>query len=60
MYVGHSGTMALMATAERPRSPAATHEALNQATPLEDYNTYESDRVLVETLRREGGEARSR
>ena len=45
-----------MATAERPRSPAATHEVLNQATPLEDYNTYESDRVLVEALRREGGD----
>ena len=45
-----------MATAERPRSPAGTHEVLNQATPLEDYNTYESDRVLVEALRREGGE----
>ncbi len=43
-----------MATAERPRS--ATHEVINQATPLEDHNTFEADRVLVEALRREGGD----
>jgi putative acyl-CoA dehydrogenase len=35
---------------------AATHEVLNQASPLENFNTYDSDRVLVEALRREGGE----
>jgi putative acyl-CoA dehydrogenase len=34
----------------------ATHEVLNQARPLEGYNTYEADQVLVEALRREGGE----
>src|SRR5215218_96738 len=45
-----------MATVERPPSSAATHEVLNQATPLEGYNTYESDRVLKEALRREGGD----
>ncbi len=35
---------------------AATHEVANQATPLEGYNTFEADRVLVEALRREGGD----
>ncbi|HXV52782.1 MAG TPA: acyl-CoA dehydrogenase family protein [Solirubrobacterales bacterium] len=45
-----------MATTERPRGDAATHEVANQATSLEGYNTYESDEVLVEALRREGGE----
>jgi putative acyl-CoA dehydrogenase len=44
-----------MATAER-RPSVATHEVLNQATVLEGYNTYESDRVLKEALRREGGD----
>ena len=34
----------------------ATHEVTNQALPLQDYNTFEADRVLVEALRREGGE----
>ncbi len=43
-----------MATVERPR--ASTHEVLNQATPLEDYNTYEADNVLKEALRREGAD----
>jgi putative acyl-CoA dehydrogenase len=43
-----------MATVERPR--ATTHEVLNQATPLEDYNTFEADTVLREALRREGGD----
>ena len=44
-----------MSTLEHPRT-AATHEVANQATPLEDYNTYETDQVLVEALRREGGD----
>ncbi len=40
-----------------PSGPAAaTHEVSNQASPLEDYNVFESDRVLVEALRREGGD----
>jgi putative acyl-CoA dehydrogenase len=43
-----------MSTVEQPRT--ATHEVLNQATPLEDYNTYEADNVLQEALRREGGD----
>ncbi len=42
-----------MATAER-RS-AATHEVLNQAPPLEDYNPFEADLPLREALQREGG-----
>ena len=33
----------------------ATHEVFNQATPLENYNTYEADKVMVEALHREGG-----
>ena len=46
-----------MATAERRTSTAAaTHEVLNQATPLEDYNSFDADRVLQEALRREGGD----
>ena len=44
-----------MSTLEQPRT-AATHEVVNQATPLEDYNTFEADRVLIEALRREGGD----
>jgi putative acyl-CoA dehydrogenase len=44
-----------MSTVEQRRT-SATHDVANQATPLEDYNTYESDPVLVEALRREGGE----
>ena len=43
-----------MATAERPQH--ATHEVLNQSRPLEDHNVFESDRVLVEAVRREGGD----
>ncbi len=46
-----------MATAERRTSTsAATHEVLNQATPLEEYNSYDADRPLQEALRREGGD----
>ena len=44
-----------MSTLEHPRT-AATHEVANQATPLEDYNTFTSDRVLTEALCREGGD----
>src|SRR4051794_26512802 len=44
-----------MSTVEQPRT-AATHAVVNQATPLEDYNTYESDGVLREALGREGGD----
>ena len=32
-----------------------THEVVNQPPPLEDYNAFESDAVLVEGLAREGG-----
>ena len=44
-----------MATTE-PRPTAATHEVFNQPPPLEGYNVYEADRVLVEAVRREGAE----
>jgi putative acyl-CoA dehydrogenase len=43
-----------VATSQRPLS--ATHEVANQALPLQDYNTFESDRALVEALDREGGD----
>ena len=43
-----------MATVER--RPQATHEVTNQAPPLEDFNSFEQDRPLVEALRREGAE----
>ena len=42
-----------MATVERP-AEGATHEVFNQSAPLEDYNVFSADRVLVEALRREG------
>jgi len=44
-----------MATVES-RSQEATHDVFNQAPPLEGYNVFGSDRVLVEALRREGAE----
>ncbi len=43
-----------MATAER--HTAGTHEVANQPPPLLDYNVYETDRPLVEAVRREGAE----
>jgi putative acyl-CoA dehydrogenase len=51
-----------MATVES-RSEEATHEVFNQVPPLAGYNVFETDRALVEALRREGadwaeGEAR--
>jgi putative acyl-CoA dehydrogenase len=36
------------------RRGARTHEVTNQATPLVDFNVFESDRVLVEAVEREG------
>jgi putative acyl-CoA dehydrogenase len=33
-----------------------THEVANQPPPLENHNTFDTDRVLLEALRREGGE----
>jgi putative acyl-CoA dehydrogenase len=43
-----------VATAERAQT-GPTHEVLNQAPPLEGYNVFEADVVLLEALRREGG-----
>jgi putative acyl-CoA dehydrogenase len=45
-----------MAIVEQPPTQATTHEVLNQASPLEGFNTFTSDRVLVDALAREGGE----
>ncbi len=42
-----------MATAERQ---SGTHEVTNQPPPLVDYNVFETDRPLVEAIRREGAE----
>ena len=44
-----------MATVER-NSGVRTHEVSNQATPLADYNVFESDRTLVEAVAREGAD----
>ncbi len=44
--------MGAMATAER--TGTQTHEVFNQATALEDYNSFDADRVLREALAREG------
>jgi putative acyl-CoA dehydrogenase len=44
-----------MATIETP-GETATHEVLNQATPLENYNVFTADRALTEAVRREGAE----
>jgi putative acyl-CoA dehydrogenase len=41
-----------MATVERQSN--STHEVFNQPPPLEDYNSFDADRVLGEALRREG------
>jgi putative acyl-CoA dehydrogenase len=43
-----------MATIDR--SARHTHEVTNQSVPLEDYNAFSSDRVLVEAVSREGGD----
>ena len=34
----------------------STHEVFNQPPPFQDVNLFDSDRVLVEALRREGAE----
>ena len=44
-----------MATAERATG-VRTHEVSNQAPPLVDYNVFDADRTLVESIRREGAE----
>ena len=43
-----------MAVVEPARGHAPTHEVLNQAPPLQGYNVFEQDTVLVEALEREG------
>ena len=44
-----------MATIET-RGETGTHEVLNQATPLENYNVFTADRALTEAVRREGAD----
>jgi putative acyl-CoA dehydrogenase len=44
-----------MATREQPRS-VGTHVVANQPPPLADYNVFETDRVLVEAVNREGAD----
>src|SRR5512133_3189751 len=46
--------MSAVATVARPGQ--ATHEVVNQPPPLEDFNSFQQDRPLVEALRREGAE----
>ncbi|HMJ55093.1 MAG TPA: isovaleryl-CoA dehydrogenase [Polyangiaceae bacterium] len=36
------------------RRPSRTHEVLNQAAPLVDYNLFETDPTLIEAVEREG------
>jgi putative acyl-CoA dehydrogenase len=43
-----------VATVERPGQ--ATHEVTNQPPPLENFNSFEQDRPMVEALSREGAE----
>lgn len=40
--------------AYRPTTDLETHDVTNQASPLVDYNLYDSDRALVEAVNREG------
>ncbi len=46
--------MRIVATVERRTGD--THEVTNQSLPLEDYNSFEQDRPMVEALRREGAD----
>ena len=43
-----------MSTLEKPAG--VTHEVTNQPPPLVDYNVFETDRVMVEAVRREGAD----
>jgi putative acyl-CoA dehydrogenase len=45
-----------MATVDEARAGHATHEVINQASPLEPYNVFKADAVLREALAREGAE----
>ena len=46
----------MSALEDSTRSAHATHEVTNQSSPLEDYNVFDSDRVLVAAVGREGGD----
>ncbi len=41
--------------ADAQPAPFETHAVLNQARPLENYNSFTADRALVDAVRREGG-----
>jgi putative acyl-CoA dehydrogenase len=45
-----------VAVATVERRDRATHEVTNQPPPLEDFNSFEQDRPMVEAVRREGAE----
>ncbi len=45
-----------MSTLEKPYATGATHDVTNQPPLLENYSTFETDRVLVEALEREAGD----
>ncbi|MGE0152331.1 MAG: isovaleryl-CoA dehydrogenase [Reyranellaceae bacterium] len=47
--------MAQATMAAPQATPFATHSVFNQATPLENYNSFAADRALVEGVQREGG-----
>jgi putative acyl-CoA dehydrogenase len=51
IYLPQSGPMATV-----ERMSFGNHEVANQPPPLVDYNVYEADRSLVESVRREGAE----
>src|SRR4051794_28625485 len=44
-----------MSTVEKP-TPVRTHEVTNQPPPLENYNVFEADTVLRESVHREGAD----
>ena len=44
-----------MDTIDHAAAPFDTHDVLNQARPLEDYNAFLADKALVEGVEREGG-----
>jgi len=50
--IGQADHNAVVATVERP--DRTTHEVTNQPTPLENFNSFEQDRPMIEALSREG------
>jgi putative acyl-CoA dehydrogenase len=52
--IGQADHNAVVATVERPNQ--ATHEVTNQPPPLENFNSFEQDRPMIEALSREGAD----